>query len=103
MDDVPLYGRDGRPMSHDQWARAFEDHDGRVVAKELFDGGVVSTVWLGIDHGFGGGPPLIFETMVFLRGRSSEVYCDRYPTEAAALAGHDQAVAWVRAGMPSRD
>ena len=35
-----------------------------------------------------------------------EQYCDRYATEAAALAGHDQAVSWLRGklgGVPDGD
>jgi hypothetical protein len=60
----------------------------------------ISTVWLGIDHSFGdGGPPLIFETMIF--GRDSDTgktrygderYQMRYATEAGAVAGHAEAV-----------
>lgn len=58
----------------------------------------VSTIWLGIDHGWGSGEVLIFETMVYFDGPSwigdsnmakgwfDDVY--RYSTEAAALAGH---------------
>lgn len=51
----------------------------------------VSTLWVGINHRFGDGPPLIFETMVF----PDCDYCVRTATEAAALAAHDQAVAHV--------
>jgi len=46
----------------------------------------VSTVWLGLDHGYGGGPPLIFETMVFGGAHDEDQW--RYPTEVEALAGH---------------
>src|SRR5262245_9438306 len=56
----------------------------------------VSTVWLGADHSFGlGGPPLYFETAIF--GPDEELEIIRTPTEAAAIAAHDQAVAHVRA------
>jgi predicted cobalt transporter CbtA len=50
----------------------------------------VSTVWIGIDHRFGDdGPPLIFETMVFNRAEGwGELDCERYSTEAEAVAGH---------------
>lgn len=48
-----------------KWARWMETAD-TVVART--DNGVlwISTVFLGIDHSFGGGPPLVFETMTFL-------------------------------------
>lgn len=98
-----FWDRAGKPMDLLTWADAYERHEQRQVAMTEFDGGAVSTVWVGFDQGSLGGPPLIFETAVFLRGGSSPSYCDRYPTEAAALAGHDQAVAWVRAGMPERE
>ncbi len=46
------------------WARWFEIDDNRRVA-ETFVGDVrISTVCLGLDHGFGGQPEW-FETMVF--------------------------------------
>lgn len=54
----------------------------------------VSTVFLGMDHQYNmGGPPLIYETMVFdnrEKGRELGVdrYCARYSTREQALAGH---------------
>lgn len=47
------------------WGKMFEDHDARRVARTEKDGWLVSTVFLGMDHGFGDGPPLLFETMAF--------------------------------------
>lgn len=55
----------------------------------LPNGRWVSTVWLGLNHAFGAGPPVIFESMVFdTRDSMGEVDCERYSTEAEALAGH---------------
>lgn len=69
------------------------DMDYKVVAQETLDTGYwVSTVWLGLDHNFlRGGPPLIFETMVFMdRGECREtVDCERYSTEDEARHGHE--------------
>ncbi len=49
------------------WARMREEGDYAIVAVDpLPDGSRLSTVWLGLDHGFGG-RPLIFETMRFAR------------------------------------
>jgi hypothetical protein len=53
----------------------------------------ISTVWLGMDHGFGGDKE-IFETMVFggnLRGHQR-----RYATELEALTGHNEVVELVK-------
>lgn len=46
----------------------------------------VSTVYLGMDHGFDGGPPILWETMVFPGGEK----CERYATHQEAVHGHDQ-------------
>jgi hypothetical protein len=99
------YDRQGRPMPMRQWIMAIEgEPESRRVAYTRFDSGVwVSTVWLGINYNWGDGPPLIFETMVFCPIEPREVLghwidaegdeCWRWPTEEAALAGHDRIVA----------
>ncbi len=92
---------DGRPQPTDdlmEWARWFEEiGDKRVVARtELADEVVVSTVFLGMDHQWGDGPPLLFETMVF-GGRWDESQW-RWPTRESALAAHDRIGAAVRDG-----
>jgi hypothetical protein len=46
------------------WAHWFEKAN-RHVAKTYLPHCYVSTVFLGLDHGFGEGPPMLFETMVF--------------------------------------
>lgn len=63
----------------------------KTVAYDKLDNEtVVSTVYLAIDHSWGDGPPLIFETMVF--GGKYDREQERYSTEAEALAGHAR---WV--------
>jgi hypothetical protein len=95
------YDREGRPISFEEWGRLFEDREYQRVARWERNGILVSTVWLGIDHAFGAGPPVIFETMVFgPHGMSDELDQVRYCTEAEARAGHDVVVARVAAGRP---
>ncbi len=74
------------------WARRFEDNDYKRVAQDkLADGDIViSTVWLGLDHSWGVGPPLIFETMIF--GGPDDQWQDRYTTLEQAQAGHKRVV-----------
>lgn len=60
----------------------------------------VSTVWLGVNYNFLGGPPVIFETMVFGRGGGEQQW--RWCTEEQATAGHAQVVAELAAGVPCR-
>lgn len=74
-----------------EWATAFEKGDRRVALTDLGGGVKISTVFLGIDHSFGEGPPLIFETMVFAN-RAGEEAMWRYSTWAEAEAGHARAV-----------
>jgi hypothetical protein len=51
----------------------------------------VSTVFLGLDHRFGEGPPLLFETMVFGFGPDDE-RCERCSTWEEAEAQHERIV-----------
>jgi hypothetical protein len=90
------YDRDGIPISQLEWCDKFGDYDYKRVACDVFGDTKVSTVWLGLDHGFAGGPPLIFETMVFSSPSGDEQW--RYSTEAEALAGHHRVCSIVRAG-----
>lgn len=73
------------------WARWFETADRIVEQTTLSREVTVSTVFLGLDHRFvGGGPPLLFETMVFGGKRDGAQW--RYSTWDEAAAGHEAAV-----------
>jgi hypothetical protein len=72
------------------WATQFETAD-RAVKKTTLSGNVlVSTVFLGLDHQWGDGPPLLFETMVFGGKHAQDQW--RYPTWDEATEGHDTVV-----------
>jgi len=51
------------------WAQWAENSDNRIVARTEIEGVLVSTIFLGCDHGWGplGGdePPILWETMYF--------------------------------------
>lgn len=136
-DELPRYfDRHGFPIPNDGptpacviWAMQRETSaivDVRVAYDELPDGSHLSTVWLGMDHGWGG-PPLIFETMRFsgethtvtmpafrdvaaheYEARESLEFPDpfgepgettdqlRYTTEEEALAAHHEIVRRIR-------
>lgn len=76
-----------------EWARRYEFDDRRVASSTIGDVRV-STVFLGLDHQFGEGPPLLFESMVF--GGKFDGYQARYSTWAEAEAGHRIAFAMAR-------
>lgn len=99
FDDVPdldwcgqyiLGGEDGHTpipcYSLILWGRWLQDAN-RVVSWTGGSDKYVSTVFLGLDHRhFGRGPPLVFETMLFLNGKGDEM--DRYSSWDDAEIGH---------------
>lgn len=98
MQPCPYYrlAADGRtPVAEPDplvWAQWFETAD-RVLARTVLPGGVVSTVFLGLDHQWRDGPPVLWETLVFMNGGAVSGSMQRYTSAAAALIGHDIAVA----------
>ena len=112
----------GDPSALIRWAKWFETAD-RHVADETICGKRVSTVFLGIDHGFDpDGPPILFETMVFsevpedeknktiempdgtihtYRQEMDELdhYTRRYSSWEEAAYGHRETVEMVRRAM----
>ncbi len=81
---------------HDCFAKRWQE---RIVGRtEIGDqGGYVSTVFLGMDHGWGvNSEGLVFETMVFGLGDHRTV---RYSTWDEAEAGHKKIVEEIKKGM----
>jgi hypothetical protein len=83
-----------------EWAENFEAD--RTVAKDKFGKVLVSTVFLGLDHSWDGGEPLLFETMIF--GGKYDGYQTRCSTWDEAVIKHEEAckllrnkfISWVR-------
>lgn len=100
MDDdqfeLELYNRQGERISRDEWLRLRSDNDNRIVARDYVGEILISTVWLGLDHNWGDGPPHIFETMAFpSEDNLNEMYMERYATEDDALEGHSIMVRFI--------
>lgn len=74
------------------WAKWFKTAN-RYVNKTEINDVKISTVFLGIDHGFGG-IILLFETMIF--GGKNDGYQERYKTWEQAEKGHLKAVNLVK-------
>lgn len=73
-----------------EWAADLEKGC-KVARSRTIYGEKLSTVWLGLDHNFGGeGPPLIFETMLFMKSNKNDLQW-RYSTEEEAKEGHRRA------------
>jgi hypothetical protein len=75
----------------EEWAKWFEDIEHRRVAEEYIGPYRVSTVFLGLDHSFGGPRPLMFETKTFDE-QGEELDCDRCTTWEEAIDMHKRAV-----------
>lgn len=91
--DRQFFGRDGKLISCEQWARLRVDVNYAGIAATQLPTRVISTVWLGRDQSGGIGRPQIFETMVFERQHPHETLASyRYATEEEAFRGHAKAV-----------
>lgn len=91
---IGYYHRDGSPAESFVRSHDPESPDYFRVAETEIGDVRISTVFICLDHRYGDGPPIIFETMVF--GGKHDEDMDRYSTEAEALAGHERWVARIR-------
>ena len=100
------------PCEVEEWCVWFESNPGRRVVKRTEAMGTqVSTVFLGINHGWGERKDLWYETCVFYNQKTgiklssgrelseSEVVA-RYETRAEAIAGHEK---WVKVVFQPRE
>jgi hypothetical protein len=97
--ETMYYNRAGQPISIDEFSWDIENR--RIGADYVVCGDEsvrVSTVHLGLDHSWGDGPPLIFETMLFGGPESIDQWQRRYSTEEQARAGIEAAVDALRRG-----
>ena len=73
----------------------------RVGSDEPIPGVKVSTVFLGLDHSWDDGPPVLWETMIF--GGQFDEYQERYTSFNDAKEGHAKAVLMVLEGNNPKD
>lgn len=78
------------------WGRWMERFANRNIKQTWLpkNGYKISTVFLGMDHSFGGSVPVLFETMVFhIDGRAGEdCDCERSITQAEAEQVHEEMI-----------
>lgn len=89
---------------HD-WALWFEDVVARRLAHTTVGTGGVSTVGLGLDHGYGRGRPILYESAVFTAGADGRLEYEpeeRYSTRKEARDGHARLVARLVAEQEQR-
>lgn len=84
-----------RVGSLEEWAK--EHGAMRHVADDTVGDVRISTVFLGLDHSHGFGPPLLFETMIF--GGVHNDHQARCSTWEQAEAQHAEALAMVKSRL----
>lgn len=80
-----------------EWGRWLEKAirtEERRVNLTRIAGVEISTIFLGLNHGFGSEPPLLFESMIF--GRNKNLYSRRYRDWEEAERGHLEIVNHMR-------
>ena len=79
------------------WGKFMENMAERIVEQEHVGVYWISTVFLGLDHNWSSGAPILWETMIFDQGTEKnrpyrDEFCDRYSSYAEAVDGHAKAV-----------
>ncbi len=88
-----MFNKKGEKITIKEWEILSQDKDYKLIKQEeLKDGKFLSTVWLGLEHGFDQeGNPLIFETMLFpKKGDWGELDMERYSILEEAEKGHEE-------------
>jgi hypothetical protein len=91
--DRPLYYKlEGKQTvavdSVASWSATFRTDEDRIVAQDRHGDTWVSTVFLGMDHNYGDGPPILFETMIFV-DKTGKYEAAEYQTRCST---YDEAV-----------
>lgn len=81
-----LVGEEIFSASQEEWAEFFDKEERFLWQHDIGEHSHVSTVFLGIDHQWGSGPPLLFETLVTDGPLADEMH--RYSTYEQARLGH---------------
>ncbi len=71
----------------------------RFIEQTMIGKYKISTVFLGVDHNFGDGEPLLFETMVFdtsFNFKSLDEFSERYSSYEEAETGHKKIVELIK-------
>lgn len=96
-DIIPYYNRDGRRIRMEEWQDLCGDRDYIRIGLDRIGQNLVSTVWVGLDHGWGQARrPIIFETMIIEGPHNG--FQQRYSTEDAARCGHMEVVEAILEG-----
>lgn len=88
-----------RPIPCDdliKWGKWFNQSHKRRVRSTYINNLWISTVFLGIDHQWGDGPPLLFETMLFNQHEEEPAFTARCTTWREALRQHRDVITHIK-------
>ena len=85
-----------------EWFSADNFSDNRRVGLDYIGSFRVSTVFLGIDHGFGDDTHVLFETTVF-KDINSDLFHKRYKTWDDSVEGHAKTIESIANSLNSPD
>ncbi len=92
-----ILDKDDNPVSEPdliRWGRWMKNNSRKIKRTEISKDVVVSTVFLGLDHNFSDGVPILFETLVFGGEYDGERY--RYTTAEKARKDHVKMVRKIK-------
>jgi len=98
-DKYILHGKDILPEPDlYAWGEWLQDPTNCRVAEDFIGPMRISTVFLGLDHNWGSGEPILFETMIFgiPEGDKENYYEERCATYDEAEEMHALAVQWAK-------
>lgn len=90
LELLMYYDKDGFQIDVERWIELFSDKNYSRIALDRIGLIKISTVWLGINHNFGNGLPIIFETVVFHNDIAEDQY--RYSNLQEAKINHKSLV-----------
>lgn len=95
--NLSFYDRKGVLITFDKWSKLMNCFFYKVLKQDDLKNYFISTVWLGLEHGFKDNKPIIFETVVFKNEKQTGIdylnlYQERYTTEEEAIKGHEEAI-----------
>ena len=92
MEMFKLEGKNAVPCILNEWIENISKDN--MVKKTKIGNVFISTVFLGLNHNYHEGPPILFETMVF--GGHCDNLMNRYSTWEEAEKGHDEMIEQVK-------
>lgn len=104
--DKYILDENGKPVEEPdilKWCRWYQDsNEKRIVRRTRIGDVLVSTVFLGLDHGYSPEqPPILWETMIF--GGEHDMWMNRYASVEEAIVDHEYACSLVRGEVKEED